>query len=260
MAGYFHRWDRFDGEARAIAPKGQPPFPRFTPRKGVVVEDAFSTVAPADQHKVDATSPRDVCNPANKNSEDSSAPTHAAHLEAYAIKLSKTVPTPQPKFSKSIHTIQNQLGTLKLNVNAIASLLVPSAKMLGTGGAPPLGSTSLDHFKCYKTSVAKAPKGHPPYPTFTPTTVTLTDEFGGPLQVTLSKPTRLCLPADKNGEDPAAPLHDMHLVCYPAKPAKMVPPQPKFTPTPLSTNNQFGNEVLRAKKLHMLCVPSVRLD
>ena len=117
------------------APSGQTPFPKFTPRLGVVVEDAFSTPTPGDLHEVDAKADADECNPANVNGGDPAAPTHATHLEAYAITLSRTDPK-QPKFVSSVHTIDNQLGTLKLKATGIASLLVPSAETLGTGGAP----------------------------------------------------------------------------------------------------------------------------
>ena len=42
-------------------------------------------------------------------------------------------------------------------------------------------------------------------PLWTIQTVTVNDEFGGPLQYDLIKPKHLCTPADKNGEDPTAP-------------------------------------------------------
>jgi hypothetical protein len=241
------------------APRGQPPFPEFTPQLGVVLEDAFSTSTPGDLHEVDVKKAADECNPANVNDGDPSAPTHATHLEAYAITLSRTDPK-QPKFVSSVHTIDNQLGTLKLKATGIVSLLVPSAETLGTGGATPLGGTSVDSFKCYKVSVAKASRGQPPYPTFTPSTVTVTDQLGTLRQYMLSKPTKLCLPADVDGAAPMAPTHSGHLVCYAAQLTKTEPAQPKFTPTPLSTNNLFGNEVLKALKPVELCVPSTRLD
>jgi hypothetical protein len=133
---------------------------------------------------------------------------------------------------------------------------VPSAKALGSGGAPALGAITVDHFTCYKAKVAKAKKGAPPFPVFTKTSVTLTDQFGGPLVYDLKKPTRVCLPADKNGESPGAEDHPDWLVCYAAKLAKREPPQPKFLAQTVSTSNQFGPEVLDAKKLEELCVPS----
>ncbi len=256
--------DHFDcyKVAAARAPLHQTPFPKFTPRKGVVVEDAFNngTPTPADLHEVDVVKAADVCNPANVNGGDASAPAHATHLEAYGIRLTRTSPA-QPRFAKGVYTIDNALlGTLKLKTSAIATVLEPSAMAVGTGGATPLGGTNVDHFKCYKVSVARAPARQTPYPKFTPTTLTVSDELRGSVRVDLTKPTKLCLPADQNGEERTAPADSAHLVCYAARLSRTPPAQAKFTPTPLSTDNEFGNEVLRAIKLDEVCVPSQRLD
>jgi hypothetical protein len=131
--------------------------------------------------------------------------------------------------------------------------------------APPLSSTTVDHFKCYNVLVAKAPRRQPPYPVFTQTTVTLTDMFRGPVQYDLTKPSKLCLPADKNGENPTAPTDAAHLVCYRAKLTKPYPAQPRLGKRTASTSNQFGNEVLTTPGaygaiLSEVCVPSVRTD
>ena len=90
--------------------------------------------------------------------------------------------------------------------------------------------------------------------------MTLTDQFGGPVGYDLKAPKRLCAPADKNAEDPGAPAHDMHLVCYPAKLTKEKPKQPKLVAQHVSTRDQFGGGVLSAKAFEELCVPSLKLD
>ena len=220
--------------------------------------DAFSGPLP-DQHQLDLKRTTVLCNPADKNSEDPGAPAHVEHLEGYVAAVTKLRP-PQPRPTPQLKTIQNQLGTLKLKVTAVKRLLVPSSKVLGTSGAPPLGSPTLDHFKCYKAGVAKAPRGQPPYPVFAPVTVTVTDQFRGALQLELVKPILFCAPADKNGESPDAPAHAAHLVCYQVKLAKLVPPQTPFAKARVSTNNQFGPEVIDAVALEGLCVPSAKLD
>ncbi len=242
----------------AKAPRGTPPFPTFAPTT-VTAVDQFSTEDPNDQHKLDLKKPTTLCNPANKNDESPAAPQHAAHLEGYKAKVTRTKPPP-PKVKASIHTVVNQIGLLKLKVAGVDRLLVPAAKALGTGGAPPLGETTVDHFTCYKAKVAKAKRGQRAFPTFTATTVTLTDEFGGPVTYDLKRPKHLCAPADKNGEDPEAPTRDGHLVCYPAKQTKLNPKQPKFVRQNVSTQNQFGPEVLGVKSFEELCVPSLKLD
>jgi len=235
--------------AAAKAPKGSAPFPKFAP-VSVNAVDALAT------RQLDLKKPLVVCNPADMNGEDPTAPAHAAHLEGYAAKLAKTTP-PQPKPAKTLVGIDNPIGPLTLEAKAPDRLLVPSAKALGSGGAPVLGATAVDHFACYKAKVAKAKKGEPPFPVFTKTSVTLADQFGGPLVYDLKKPTRVCLPADKNDERPGAEAHPDRLVCYAAKLAKQKPAQPKLAAQVVSTANQFGAEVVRAKKVDELCVPSL---
>ncbi len=244
--------------AAAKAPRGAAPYPKFAPTT-VTAVDRFTTSEPNDQGRLDLKKPLVVCNPSDKNGEDPTAPDHAAHLEGYAAKITKTDPK-QPKPAKSVRAITNQLGPLSLQISKPDSLLVPSAKVPGDGGATPLGPTGVDHFKCYKAKVAKAKRGEPILPVFTRTTVAVTDQFGGPRTFDLKKPTRLCAPANKNGEDPAAPSHPDHLVCYQAKLAKQTPKQPKLVPQVVSTTNQFGAEVVRAKSLVELCVPSTATD
>ncbi len=71
----------------------------------------------------------------------------------------------------------------------------------------------------------------------------------------LKKPTRLCNPVEKNGEEKKNP--DTHLMCYQAKPAK---DEPKHIPmTGIHVNNQFGPEQLDTIKEEELCVPSEKI-
>ena len=70
----------------------------------------------------------------------------------------------------------------------------------------------------------------------------------------MKKPEFLCNPVDKNGEDPTAPTHLDHLMCYLAKQTDAV----KFAKlTGIFVNNQFGPEMLDAKKPALLCVPAL---
>jgi kumamolisin len=244
------------GVARAKAPKGVAAFPVFTAHPGVVVVDRFSSNAPNDQHEVDLTSPAGVCNPV-AGANLTFAVVGAEHLERYQAKLSKTAPA-QPKPLKTNVSIENAVGPLTLTIQAVDSVAVPSGRTLGASGAPSPGAggeATVDHFKCYKAKVAKAPHGSAPFPVFTPVQATIGDEFAG-ARYDLVKPTRLCAPADKNGEDPTAPTHPGHLVCYKAKLAKTTPKQPKFFKVRTSLANQFGDEVLDAKKIDEICVVS----
>ena len=90
--------------------------------------------------------------------------------------------------------------------------------------------------------------------------MTLTDQFGGPLLYNLLKPTLFCTPADTNSEDPLASTHAVKLVCYPTTRRRLIPPQPRFVRTRVSTNNQLGPEVIDATAIEALCVPSLQLD
>jgi trimeric autotransporter adhesin len=87
--------------------------------------------------------------------------------------------------------------------------------------------------------------------------VTITDQFGVVI-FDVTKPTRLCNPANKNGEDPSASGHAGHLVCYAVRPARISPSQPKFLKRVVSTANQFGAEVLQVRRAAELCVPSLK--
>jgi hypothetical protein len=51
-----------------------------------------------------------------------------------------------------------------------------------------------------------------------------------------------------------------HLVCYLAKLTKLVPKQPKFVRRDVSTSDELGAQVLRAKAFVELCVPSFAAD
>jgi hypothetical protein len=230
--------------AVAKAAKGQPPIPTFTPHQ-VTLEDQFETKL------TNVLRPLAVCAPADKNDEgviDSNT-----HLEAYQIADNKT--PVQPRFVPQRNTVSNQLGTLVINSTKVDRLLVPTSKALGVVPPSPPDPENVDHYKCYTITVAKAPKGQPPFPTFTPITVTVEDQFGTRV-VTLTRPIRLCNPVEKNNEEIKNP--DNHLMCYSAVIAKTVPPQPLFPKTRVALANQFGTEVLDLTVQADVCVPSVK--
>jgi hypothetical protein len=240
-------------QTRPARPTAGQSFPRFIRHLGVVVVDRLSSSDPADQHEVDLLSAVSLCNPADRDGGDPAAPADAGHLEGYRAKLTATTPQ-QPAFVHSNQQVTNAFGTLVLALKSVDSVLAASAKAIGSGGVPPLSGSTLDHFKCYKVAVARAGAGQP-FPVFTPQHVMLVDEFGGPHAYDLSKPTKLCAPADVAGNDATASSHGAHLVCYQAKLAKQ-PPEPRFVATTVSTTNQFGTEVIDAKTIAELCVVS----
>lgn len=74
------------------------------------------------------------------------------------------------------------------------------------------------------------------------------------MAVVVKKPAFLCNPVDKNGEDPTAPTHPEHLLCYTIKQTDVVK---SVKHTSLFINNQFGPETVDAKKPALLCVPAL---
>jgi hypothetical protein len=175
--------------------------------------------------------PHRLCAPANKNGEGILDPTE--HLTGYKAKAA---------FAKSLnHTVVNQFGSLKLDVIRPDLFMVPTAKD-GVPLAPPPG----DHFTCYKVRRSRGT------PKFVPVTVTVTDQLQSGVTETLTKPIRLCAPADKNGENPGAQNHPDHLLCYKTK------TQTQFGDVVKSIDNQFGQTTLRLIHRRELCVPSLK--
>jgi hypothetical protein len=130
----------------------------------------------------------------------------------------------------------DQFGTLTLDLVRPQFLLVPSDKD-GVAQQDP-----LDHFQCFKVKKSKgAPK-------FVRQTVNIANQFET-TTVTLTKPFKVCVPADKNGEDPTAPDHPQSLVCYKTKGSKL-------GGSTHSINNQFGLDQLTVIHRRELCVPS----
>src|SRR5262245_20920716 len=156
----------------------------------VTVKDRFGTLAETLRF------PHALCNPTNKNNEGIIDPTD--HLVGYQTKT--------PKFIKQTgKPFVDQFGALTLDLIRPQFLLVPSGKD-GVAQQPP-----LDHFQCYKVKPSKgAPK-------FVAKTATIQNQFES-TTVTLKKPYKVCVPAQKNNEPP--PSQSTSLVCYKTKGGK----------------------------------------
>jgi hypothetical protein len=212
----------------------------FTPVIGASLTDQFDT-----GFVFDATKPKRLCTPADKNG--GGIPDPAPHVTGYQVKAEATTPKHVPQADL---TVRNQFGDIHLNTIKPDFLLVPTTKNLSTD--PPLpGANQVDNYKCYKVKVtpgtAKFPKG---------TTATVADQFTSPAKsLAVLKPTHLCTPVSVNGSVIKHPL--VHQLCYKAKPATGAP---KHTPQlGLHVNNTFsGLERLDAKKEELLCVPSLK--
>lgn len=208
--------------------------PNFTPVQKSL-EDQFGSAL------VDIKGILILCNPTQP----------AKHLTVHAVGyvLSHTKVPRQSKFAKQDHTAIDQFGTHRLTVVRPMEMRAPSAKTLGSGGAGLVDTTGVDHFQCYKVRPASGvAKFVPPPP------MVIADQFGTQTY-TLTKPVKLCTPANPNGEDPTAPQHLAHLLCYQAKPPK----RKRFTARTVSVNNtNFGPAVLVAGAVREYCVPAFK--
>jgi hypothetical protein len=224
---------------KAAATKGSVKFPGILNPPGISLVDQFGS------SQVAVKKPKFLCAPTNKNGEDPTAPSHPEHLKIYQIKNSV-----KPVFPTGT-TVIDQFNTsgISMDVKKQAYLLVPSVKSLtGPTPVPTPGAFTTDHFQCYKTSVTKNT------PKFVPVLgVALGDQFGN-MTVDVKKPAFLCSPVNKEGEDPSAPNHIDHLMCYKIKQVDAV----KFAKIPgVFVNNQFGSETLDVKKPALLCLPAL---
>jgi hypothetical protein len=142
-------------------------------------------------------------------------------------------------------TVVNQFGSLQLDISRPSFLLVPASKSL-VGPPPPLAGPTVDHFQCYK---AKRSRGAPKFVKIPG--VTGVDQFGS-YSVDLLRPRYLCAPANKNNEDPTAPSHPEHLLCY--KSRNNTP----FAQRSAFVTDQFGSTSLLLHRRIELCVPSLK--
>jgi hypothetical protein len=187
------------------------------------VQDQFGTAT------MEIRTPIELCNPTNKNGEGIIDPTD--HLVAHKVK--------GPRFTKRLNqTVVDQFGTLLLDVKRPNLLMVPTSKD-GVAPVPP-----LDHFQCYKVGKSKGAAK------FVRRSVTVANQFES-TTVELLKPARLCAPANKNNEDPTAPSHPEHLLCYKTKGSKLG--QQTHTIT-----NQFGTRSALIIRRQELCVPALK--
>jgi hypothetical protein len=206
---------------------------------GVALTDQFGSSI------VEVKKPKFLCAPTNKLGEDPTARTHPEHFEGYQIKNpQKPLLPPNLQFVDQF----NPSG-LFLDAKKQSHLLVPTVKSLST--TPPTPALfGVDHFQCYKATTSKGTGKFVPV-----LGVEIEDQFGI-IHVDVKKPKYLCAPVDKNNDDPTAPDHLDHLVCYQVK---QVNTEARFVKvTGLGVNNQFGPETLDAKKPSELCVPALR--
>jgi len=244
----------FDGEVRRVAPIVAPPADvdgylcyKAALARGEVKLPKGTTIALADELvpgplDFDVTRAVSICNPASVNG--STVVESSAHQEGFAVKRVKG----SPRFVKTNQETSDQFASRNLTLAQESTLLVPSSKVPGNGGAPPYALTTVDHYKCYRASLAK---GSPKF--LAPAPPTIVDQFyPGGQSFLMKKPTRFCHPVAADGSTINEPT--AHLVCYGVR----LPAGTRFPKTTVSTNNpDFGADVLLAIAVSELCVPAV---
>jgi hypothetical protein len=178
--------------------------------------------------------PHRLCAPADKNGEDPAAPSRPDHLEGYDTR--------GPVIGRRNQQVVDQFGTVFLDVVSLNRIFVPTAKSL-TGPPFLLDDVAIDHFDCYKVRKSRG------MPAFVPRTASVEDQFGA-ATITVKKPFRLCVPANKNDEAPGADNHPVNLLCYKVR-------ERVFPTLSVFTNNQFGSEKPTLIHRRELCVPAV---
>jgi hypothetical protein len=222
---------------KAGTSKGTIAFAGIANPPGVALVDQFGAATVAVRKSLA------LCAPTDKLGEDPTAPAHTEHLKGYQIK------GPKQALPTNIEVVDqfNPAG-MRVDAKKASHLLLPAAKSLSATPPTP-AAFETDHFECYKVV---ASKGAPKFVAVPG--VTLQDQFGA-LTVVVKKPRYLCNPVDKNGEDPTAPGHLAHLVCYQIKPTSL----PKFAKrSGVFVNDQLGPETIDVKTPTELCVPALK--
>src|SRR5262249_60877506 len=100
-----------------------------------------------------------------------------------------------------------QLRWLRLERQPPGLVWVP--RSVPRGGAPrPRAPPLLENFQCYSVRPSRGPRKFAPI-----LGVQVTDGLES-VSLDLLKPARLCVPANLDGEDPAASEDPTHLLCY----------------------------------------------
>ena len=201
--------------------------------QSVTVVDRYGSVTET------VRSPNRLCAPSDKRDEDPTAPTDPDHLTGF--------PTRAESVRVYAQKVTNQFGTVTLDLRRRPFLFVPTAKSL-QGPPAPLADPAVDHLQCYGVRRSKGT------PKFTPIgDVAAADQFG-PHTLDVLRPRYLCVPADKNGENPEALSHVQSLLCYKARHRLPFP-----TLTPFIDNQLVSTGVTIIRRMEF-CVPSIVRD
>jgi len=180
-----------------------------------------------------------ICNPTNRDGQSPNAPTHADHFEGYQIN--RQIPHPLFTAIRNVKVV-DEFGTNFVDLVRPLRTLVPTALEMSSLPGP-LANPAVDHFTCYKVKRSVGT------PRFSARTVSLADEFRSE-SVRVTRPVKLCAPADVNGNQPGADTHLAHLMCYRIRKSFRSVGR-------VFSNNEFGPSTLYPTRRDELCVPAV---
>jgi len=178
-----------------------------------------------DEVPVVPTGPMRLCLPAKKNGEGNMTDPHVECL---------TIAGDAPGWIVNLTT---QFGIQKnVEVGSPISMCMPATKAIDPQ-EPQLPPPLVPHYECYAIT------GNAPTPTVT---VAIQTQFGTHQGVVVGPPTRLCLPALKNGEGSVANVP--HVECF-----QIGAPPPEPQPFFVNLLTQFGLQ------MHELVGPALEL-
>lgn len=139
--------------------------------------------------------------------------------------------------------VDTSLGTVAVDLKKPASLLLAA----GLGGEPG-GAASTDDLQCYVASLSKGT----PKPAL-PAGVAVEDALGS-LVLDVKRIKALCLPADLDGADPAAPSRRAGLLC--AKVRKTLGTAPFLRSADVALGGPFAAAPVDVLRPDLLCAPA----
>lgn len=207
--------------------------PFVAPPTGSYV-DAFETAQQLALQK-----PRGLCAPAAVNGGAVADP--ATHLENYPTRT-----LVGEKHIKRTVLVENALGTITLQTQKPAFVLIPTDASLVADPPAPSPSIPLDQYRCY---LAKVAPNTPRFPKNL--TISVADPYVTTQTFAVRKPTHVCVPVNANGDAVQHPA--VYQVCYQVKSTVKNPYHPG-----IFVHSTFGSERLDMSREERVCLPSSR--
>jgi YVTN family beta-propeller protein/cysteine-rich repeat protein len=190
----------------------------------ITIQDRFGTLA------YPVRFPHRLCAPAGTGD-----PGLNRHLTGYTLEVDAARISGQ--------RVATRFGDVIVDLVRPDTLLVPTAI---DRACPPLAQPSGSAMQCYRVDPS------PESPRFEPVIGVEVVDSLETVVVDLLEPSRLCTPANVNGEDPSAPARTDDLLCYTTRSAF------PFGDERVYLQNRFGPDEARLIHRRELCVPTLR--